>query len=127
MSGQPVTNADLMRRLVDIEQGLTARLDDHERRLTAIEPAADALRDVLECNAAILRELGSVRAAQETAMNDVGRRVEGSLREDLLAMRRELRTEMAGLKSLTEKLTQELLERPCIKGNGGCTVEGDNA
>lgn len=128
MSQQPVTNADLMRRLVDIEQGLTARLDDHERRITAVEPVVGSLRDVLECNAAILRELGAIRAAQEQAMGEVARRVEGSLRADVLALRHELRSEMALLRGASEMLTQELRERPCVKGNGGgCVVEGDNA
>lgn len=128
MSGNPVTNADLMRRLVDMEQGLTARLDDHERRITAIEPVAVSLRDVLECNAAILRELSAIREAQETAMNEVSKRVEGNLRADVLALRHELRSEMASLRGASEMLTQELRERPCVKGNGGgCVVEGDNA
>lgn len=128
MSGNPVTNADLMRRLVDMEQGLTARLDDHERRITAIEPVAASLRDVLECNAAILRELSAIREAQETAMNEVSKRVEGNLRADVLALRHELRSEMASLRGASEMLTQELRERPCVKGNGGgCVVEGDNA
>lgn len=128
MSGNPVTNADLMRRLVDMEQGLTARLDDHERRITAIEPVAASLRDVLECNAAILRELSAIREAQETAMNEVSKRVEGNLRADVLALRHELRSEMASLRRASEMLTQELRERPCVKGNGGgCVVEGDNA
>lgn len=128
MSGNPVTNADLMRRLVDMEQGLTARLDDHERRITAIEPVAASLRDVLECNAAILRELSAIREAQETAMNKVSKRVEGNLRADVLALRHELRSEMASLRGASEMLTQELRERPCVKGNGGgCVVEGDNA
>lgn len=128
MSGNPVTNADLMRRLVDMEQGLTARLDDHERRITAIEPVAASLRDVLECNAAILRELSAIREAQETAMNEVSKRVEGNLRADVLALRHELRSEMASLRRASEMLTQELRERPCVKGNGGgCVVEETNA
>lgn len=127
MSGQPVTNADLMGRLVDIEQGLTARLDDHERRIAAIEPVADSLRDVIECNAAILRELGAIRDAQRTAMDEVERRVEGSLRADVLALRHDLRNEMALLRGSTEGLSRLLEERPCVKGNGGCGVEDSNA
>lgn len=127
MSGNPVTNADLMRRLVDMEQGLTARLDDHERRITAIEPVAASLRDVLECNAQIIRELAAIRHTQESVMDEQSRRVEGNLRSDLLELRHDLRSEMARLREGNEKLTEELRSRPCFKGNGDCVVEGDNA
>ena len=126
----PVTNADLMRRLVDIEQGLTDRLDDHERRITAVEPAAASLRDVLDCNAQLVRELVAIREAQESAMAEVARRVEGSLRADVLALRHELRSEMSLLRGASETLTKELKGRPCFSsGNGGgCEiVEGTNA
>lgn len=128
MSGNPVTNADLMRRLVDLEQGLTARLEDHERRIMAIEPVAASLHDVVECNAIILRELGAIRDAQESAMSEVARRAEGSLRADVLALRHELRSEMALLRGASETLTKELKDRPCFSGgNGGCGVEESNA
>ena len=49
---------------------------------------------------------------------------------DVLALRHELRSEMAALRGASETLTRELKDRPCFHvegGNGGCVVEDVNA
>ena len=125
MSQQPVTNADLMRRLVDIEQGLTARLDDHERRVTAVEADRELVHrlhtrvgDLAE-KVTVVHEM--LQKNEEHVIASIRQAVR-SIADDVLAG---VRSEMASVRGDVQKLREAVEARPCAAG--GCGVEGEDA
>lgn len=137
--GSRPTSTDLMAVLEDVkkEMGelradvskLVQSRDNHERRIAAIEPIRESFRAILDCNDQILRELNALRESQRTFLDEMSRRVEHSLREDVLGLRRDLRTEMATMREGVEALKKAVESRPCLVGR--CAVdaveEGDHA
>lgn len=122
--GARPTSTDLMAVLEDVKKGmgelradvskLVQSRDNHERRIAALEPIRESFREILSCNDQILRELNALRESQETLVKDMSERVERSLREDVLGLRKDLRTDMAALRTAVGDLTERLDSRPCV-------------
>lgn len=122
--GARPTSTDLMAVLEDVKKGmgelradvskLVQSRDNHERRIAALEPIRESFREILSCNDQILRELNALRESQQTLVRDMSERVERSLREDVLGLRKDLRTDMAALRTAVGDLTERLDSRPCV-------------
>lgn len=118
------TSTDIMKSITGLRADVKKLLhshDDHERRISdatrriaKLEPAGEQIHDLLQCNAAIVRELTTMRDVQKGMVDEVSRKVETAIRADLLSLRKDLRIDLKGVADGQSELTRRLDARPCV-------------
>jgi predicted nucleic acid-binding Zn-ribbon protein len=120
MSGY-ATNTDIMHALDDLRRHINGRLDDHEKRITLLEPVkpqvdrlTEHVSDIGRTVTVILERLDGT----EKVMSEALRNAAKDLTSQLAAT---VRHELTGLREEVASLREELQARPCFQ-SGNCEV-----
>ena len=113
------TNTDIMHALDDLRRHLNGRLDDHERRITVLEPVKGQVERLTEH----VSEIGRVQTVILERLEGMERVVGDALRLGARELQTQLtatvRHELSGLRDEVAGLRSDLEARPCFR-TGEC-------
>jgi predicted nucleic acid-binding Zn-ribbon protein len=120
MSGY-ATNTDIMHALDDLRRHINGRLDDHEKRITLLEPVkpqvdrlTEHVSDIGRTVTVILERLDGTEKVMSEALRNAAKDLTSQLASTV-------RHELTGLREEVASLREELQARPCFQG-GNCEV-----
>ena len=113
------TNTDIMHALDDLRRHINGRLDDHERRITVLEPVKGQVDRLTEHVSEIGRTVTVILERLDGTERVMGEALRSAAKELTTQLAATVRHELSGLRDDVAGLRSDLEARPCFR-TGEC-------